>query len=103
MAQFDVHRNTSKFRSHIPFLLVVQADRFDKATSRVVVPLVAREVMRRPEKVLNLAFRIEGLDVFMEPLQVAAIPRAALGELVCNLADHDIAIIRALDTLIARS
>jgi len=40
-AQFDVHRNTGRNRTAIPYVVIVQSSYFEKSRRRVVVPLVS--------------------------------------------------------------
>lgn len=40
MPQFDVHRNPGRTGAAIPFVLVVQGDRWKDGADRVVAPLV---------------------------------------------------------------
>lgn len=102
MAQFDVHRNPGRTRTAIPFVLVVQSDRWESRPDRVVVPLVlARDVGYR-DTVLNPDFLIDGITVLMHPLQLAAIPTRLLGPAVASLDGQHTRIIAALDALIAQ-
>ena len=42
MGQFDVYLNQGRTRNSVPFVLVIQSDRFESSTHRIVVPLVLR-------------------------------------------------------------
>ena len=102
MAQFDVHRNLSRARAFIPFVLVIQRERYDDNRYRVVVPLILRtEWGQAIDKYLNPAFTIKEREVVMDPIQTASIPVASLGPKVDNLAKSYTVIIRAIDELIA--
>jgi CcdB protein. len=100
MAQFDVHRNPGRTKASIPFVLVVQSDRWGERPDRVVVPLVLASEVRYRDRTLNPEFIIEGVPVLMNPLQTVTIPTRVLGPAVGNLGREHIQIIAALDALI---
>src|SRR3954452_25324155 len=102
MAQFDDHLNQGRTRTSVPFVLVIQSDRFDATTHRVVVPLVLRSELRTPDRDLNPSFTIDGQVVVMDTLQLVALPAKALGPKVGSLDQDHLSIIRAMDTLIAQ-
>lgn len=103
MAQFDVHRNRSVVRTGVPFLLVVQSQRFDASGRRVVVPLLPADKLRTTEPSFTPTFVIEQHSVVLHPLQIVSIPAEHLGEKICSLADDGDRIIAALDLLISRA
>ncbi|SMH31155.1 CcdB family protein [Azospirillum agricola] len=103
MAQFDVHRNRSAARTGVPFLLVVQSQRFDASGRRVVVPLLPADKLRATEPSFTPAFLVEQRSVVLHPLQIVSIPADHLGEKVCSLADDGDRIIAALDLPISRA
>ena len=102
MGQFDVHRNPGRTKIAIPFLLVVQSDRWEERPDRVVVPLVLSSEVRYRDKTLNPEFIIDGVAVLMNPLQVVTVPKSVLGSAVGNLDSECIRVIAALDSLIAQ-
>jgi toxin CcdB len=106
-AQFDVCRNTGKQRGSIPFVVIVQSSFYDKARRRVAVPLVALselgKVASLPSSPINPVFRIEGIDVVLNPLEIVSVPIEALGETVTSLSDAGDTIIAALDELFSRA
>lgn len=103
MAQFDVPRNRSAVRAGIPYLLIVQSQRFDPSNRRVVVPLLLATSVRAADPTFTPAFSIEQRAVLLHPLQIASVPFDHLGEKVASLADDGDRIIAALDLLISRS
>jgi len=103
MAQFDVHRNRSAARTGVPFLLVVQSQRFDASGRRVVVPLLPADKLRTAEPSFTPEFLVDDRRVILHPLQVVSIPADHLGEKVGSLADDGDRIIAALDLLISRA
>lgn len=103
MAQFDVHRNRSRQRSGIPYLLIVQSKRFDASGRRVVAPLLDASAVRVVEPSFTPSFRVEDRLVVLHPLQVASIPADHLGEFVCSLEADGDRVINAIDLLISRA
>lgn len=101
MAQFDVHRNPGRTKSVIPFVLVVQSDRWEDRPDRVVVPLVLASEVGYRDKTLNPEFVIDGTAVLMNPLQMVTIPTRVLGPPVGSLDGEYIQVIASLDALIA--
>lgn len=102
MPQFDVHHNPGRTRAAIPFVLVVQGDRWKDRADRVVVPLVLASAVGYRDTTLNPEFTIDGTTVILNPLQMATIPTRVLGLVVRNLDDEHIRVIAALDALIAQ-
>lgn len=103
MSQFDVHRNTGRNAVAIPFVVVVQSAAFDKRKRRVVVPLVAADRVRLPPSAVNPVFSIIGVEVALNPLEIASIAVESLGEPVGTLADAGDAIVAALDEVFSRA
>jgi toxin CcdB len=102
MAQFDVHRNGGQNRQEIPFLVVVQSRRFDAAQTRVVAALrLGKGVSAR----LTPDFEIEDITVYLDPLQIASIRLATLGQPIDSLADdaNSDRIVAALDEILSRA
>lgn len=100
MAQFDVHRNPGRTRAAIPFLLVVQGDRWAARPDRVVVPLALADEVPHRDRVLNPEFLVEGVRVVLNPFQVATVPLAVLGPPVASLDAEHLLVIAAIDALI---
>lgn len=103
MAQFDVHRNHSRQRSGIPYLLIVQSKRFDASGRRVVAPLLDGTMVRVTEPNFTPPFVIENRTVVLHPLQIVSIPSSHLGDFVCSLEPEGDRIIAAIDLLISRA
>ncbi len=102
MAQFDVHRNPGRSRTVIPYLLVVQSDRWEDRTDPVMVPLVLASEISYHDRTLNPAFAVENITVLMNPLQMATIPAKLLGPSITNRDGEHIRVIAALDALVAQ-
>ncbi|MDR6775023.1 CcdB family protein [Azospirillum sp. BE72] len=102
MAQFDVHRNPGRSRTVIPYLLVVQSDRWEDRSDRVVVPLVLASEISYHDRTLNPAFTVEDIKVLMNPLQMVTIPARVLGPSVTSLDAEHLCVIAALDALVAQ-
>ena len=107
MAQFDVHRNQGALRESIPFVVLVQSAQFDGYRRRVVVPLVRRNLLPTHTPTvgrrMNPAFRVDGIDVVLHPLDMVSVPVDQLGAHVGSLAEQGQTIAEALDELLTRS
>jgi toxin CcdB len=101
--QLDVHRNPGRNKSVIPYVVVVQSNRFREASRRVVVPLLAAEAFGTPDSDVGPHFAIEGRTVVLDPLQIANVPASVLGPAVASLISEDDRIVRALDILLSRA
>jgi toxin CcdB len=70
----------------------------------VVVPLVrASEIANITYPAFNPGFRVDGIKVVLDPLDMVAVPLDKLGPVVDSLADHGQAIVCALDELFSRA
>jgi toxin CcdB len=100
MAQFDIHANRGRLQSEAPFLVVVQSSRFDNTSTRLVIPLIVRRTGSASE--LTPALRIGGQTLYLNALQMFAMPVRLLGPVVASLADDASAarIIAAIDEVI---
>jgi toxin CcdB len=101
--QLDVHRNPGRNSRAVPFVVVVQSNRFRASARRVVVPLVAEEAFGQVDSDFGPRFIIEGQHVILDPLQITNIPRDVLGPSVSSLATDDNRIINAMDALLSRA
>jgi toxin CcdB len=106
MSQFDVHRNNGPQRESIPFLVVVQSAVFDNVRRRIVIPLIRRTAPvaanLRPARVTP-NFKFEGVDVILNPFEIASVSIAKLGAKVGDLKDHGSTITDALDEVFSRT
>jgi toxin CcdB len=105
MAQFDVHATTGRNSRGTPYVVVVQSSRFDQRPSRVVIPLVVLDSRHGLDSELAPRFRIEGRNVYLNPLGILTVPITALGRSAGSLADDSSssAIINAIDAVITRA
>jgi toxin CcdB len=101
--RLDVHRNPGRNSRAVPFVVVVQSNRFRASARRVVVPLVAADVFEQADSDFGPHFMINGQHVVLDPLQIANVPRDVLGTPVLSLADQDSRIINAIDALLSRA
>jgi toxin CcdB len=101
--QMDVHRNTGRNSRAVPFVVVVQSNRFRASARRVVVPLVAAAAFGQPDSDFGPHFMIDGQHVVLDPLQITNVPRDVLGQPVLSLAADDGRIINAIDALLSRA
>jgi toxin CcdB len=95
--QFAVHRNPGRNQRVIPFVVVVQSNRFRDSGRQVVVPLLAAEQFGVPDSDVGPRFMVEGRPVVFDPLQITNVPRQALGRAIASLASEDARIINAMD------
>jgi toxin CcdB len=99
MAQFDVHRNPK--RGAFPLLLDVQADLLSSLATRVVVPMTKLDRRSaKPISRLNPTASVDGVTYALVFQELAAIPKAALGERVTSLMGRRVELIAALDLLL---
>jgi toxin CcdB len=107
MSQFDVHRNMGRQSAQVPYVVVVQSAAFDARRRRVVVPLVAGDVLAGavdlPASPVNPVFMIEGRRVVLNPLDIVAVSLDALGPQVASLAEEGDSVVAALDEVFSRA
>ena len=103
MAQFDIYRNLSR-DTEVAYLLQVQSNRFDRTQGRVVVALRHRRANAPPDHASTPHLTVLGTPVFVDTLDIVALPARRLGAPVAFLpeADHS-GIITAIDELISRA
>jgi len=102
MARFDVYANPDAAdRASIPFMLDVQSDFLEGLETRVVIPLFSSARFNVRIRNLNPAFEISGKTVVMDTASIGAIPTIDLRRPLTNLADRQLDIQDALDTLFA--
>lgn len=97
--QFDVRTNPERrSRDQIPYVVVLQSDRFDDTRGVVVAPLI-REDRARPHSGLYPVVEVEGLRLVIVVSELAAAPRSLVSRPVANLLGDRDRIIAALDLL----
>lgn len=101
--QLSVHRSPGRNRQAIPFVVVVQSNRFRSSARRVVVPLLAAEEFGLPDSDVGPHFAIGDRRVVFDPRQITHVPRDALGPSVGSLAAADVRIVNALDAVLSRA
>jgi toxin CcdB len=103
MPQFDVHRNLGAQRAVIPYVVIVQSQRFDASRRRVVVPLVLAAAAPSADPRLNPAFDVGGIRVVLNPLHMVSIAVERMGERVGSLSEDGDRLIAAIDLLVSRA
>ena len=103
MEQLSVHKNPGRNGKAIPFVVVVQSNRFRDTATRVVVPLIDAEVFGSADSDVGPHFVIDNREVVFAPLQIAHVPRNSLGPSVASLAAEDGRIVNALDAMLSRA
>lgn len=96
MARFDVYR----LRVGPGYVVDCQANLLNNLKTRFVVPLTPVSSAPPAARRLNPLFDIDGEPHAMVTQFAASIPVKELGEKVCSLEEHDMAIMNALDMLI---
>ena len=107
MSQFDVHRNIGRQAAQVPYVVVVQSAVFDARRRRVVVPLVAGDLLARqvdlPASPVNPSFTVEGRRVVLNPLDIVSVSLEALGPKVGSLVEEGDSVVAALDEVFSRA
>jgi toxin CcdB len=96
MARFDVYKNGNARG----LLLDIQSDLLDEFDSRVVVPLLPAEDMQSVSR-LHPVFVINDERYIMSTHLIFAIPVDRLGAKIGSLAQEDLVITSAVDTLLS--
>lgn len=105
MAQFDVFRNPGRRRDAVPYVVVLQNDRFVRSATRFVAPLVIAQAGTLAEHYLAPHFKIEGVEVALDVFNLATVPTDRLGQPVGTLNDDAARakLQRAIDELISQA
>jgi len=101
MSSFSVHVNLSTNSERYPFLLDVQTELLSNLDTRLVIPLIKREEIRNSIiRNLNPLISIEGEDYVLMTQQMAAVPRAIMGQMLTNAMFDRSEILTSIDFLI---
>lgn len=79
-------------------MVVVQANILKGSNQRLVMPLVVEHELK-PLAHLNPAFEIEGKRVYLQPLEIAALPTRVLRKQITSLEEFRYQIVRAIDLI----
>ena len=101
--QFDVYPKPGKQNRAMPFVVVVQSNRFLASSRSVVVPLLNAEMFRQPDRDVGPHFVVEGTKVVLDPLQITNVPARVLEPVVASLEADDDRIVNAMDALLSRA
>ena len=96
MARFDVYKSGNARG----LLLDIQSDLLDEVGSRVIVPLLPAEDMQSVSR-LHPVFVINDERYIMSTHLIFAIPVDRLGAKIGSLAQEDLVITSAVDTLLS--
>lgn len=102
MPQFTVYENINKqTKDSFPYLLDVQTNLLNGLNTRVVIPLCPSDALGK-KSISNLSprFEIKMVSHTLLTSQLAGIAISEIGPPVCDLSDHRIEIIKALDFLL---
>ncbi len=103
VARFDVYKNPStRQRSGVPYLVVMQSDLLDHLPTRLVMPLVVERfnLGALPSR-LSPSFRIMGETLYLWPQQTGTVLARMLGEPVASLQTEQARLLDALDAVIS--
>jgi toxin CcdB len=101
--QLSVHRNPGRNRQVIPFVVVVQSNRFRGSARRVIVPLLSAEEFGLPDSDIGPHFVIDNRRVVLDPRQITNVPWDSLGPAVGSLVSEDARIVNALDAMLSHA
>lgn len=87
----------------MPFVVIVQSNRFRASSHRVVVPLMDAKRFKFPDSYVAPHFVVEHREVVLDALRITNVPVRVLGAAVASLAEQDGRIFNALDTLLSRA
>ena len=101
--QLGVHRNPGRNHRVMPFVVVVQCNRFRNSGRRVIVPLIAAEEFGLADSDVGPHFQIGDREVVLAPLQITNVPNSVLGPSIASLISEEGRIVNALDALLSRA
>jgi toxin CcdB len=99
--QLSIHENPGRTRQVIPFVVVVQSNRFRASARRVIVPLLSAKEFGLPDSDVGPHFEINGRRVVFDPRQITHVPSSSLGPSVGSLASEDTRVVNALDAMLS--
>jgi toxin CcdB len=94
LAQYDVHRFDGGL------VVDCQSDLLEHLNTRLIVPLIPREVAPKPASRFNPIFQIGGIEHVMDTQFAGAVERRRLGGIVASLKDRSLEITDGFDVLI---
>jgi toxin CcdB len=105
MAHFDVFRNPGRHRDAIPYVVVLQNARFDRALTRFVAPLVRSSPGPIEVHALAPRFIVKGSEVAMDVFNLATVFADRLGTPVASLRDDEskAKLIQGFDELVSQA
>ena len=99
--QFDVYRNTEPGDRVAPYLVDIQANLLSGLATRLVVPLVPKNVFGPRIQRLHPVLRVADADFVLATQLLAAIDRRRVRAAIGSLVDDRDTIIDAVDVLLA--
>lgn len=101
MAQFDVYINPdTASRKRAPFLINLQSDRLSELSTRLIAPLVPRELLNGGVPSLHLPAKIDNRALLVSIPEMASAPQSLLTKWVTNLSHMRQDIVSAIDLLV---
>ncbi|MBY0356041.1 MAG: CcdB family protein [Rickettsiales bacterium] len=107
MAQFDVYDTPLlTLRQQFPYMAVLQSDRLQKASERIVAPLIEAKGSKVPRGLLNLPVWIEEgrekREYLLLLMALTTVSAASLSRPVASIAHSRDEITRSLELLLLR-
>jgi len=93
MAKYDIH----EFGKEKNLVVDLQTDLLDDLNTKVVAPLMQKDIAPKSAQYLNPIFEIAGDEYVMMTQFLSAVPTPQLGQAVGNLNDKASDITRAVD------
>lgn len=101
MTNFDVHINKSPSANKYPYLINVQAPILNELATRVVVPLISKQLLDGYTlRTLNFEIVVDRISYVAVTQQMTAIPKEFLGNKVENIEIDRGRMLSAIDFLI---
>ena len=100
MNDFELFRNRSNSKKEFEFLLNVQSNLLQDLTSRLVIPVIKKNLLNSSVKILNPEITIEDTQYILLTQQMAAVPKEILGESIKSVSINRTEILSAIDFLI---
>lgn len=100
MSNFLIYRNISKNSKEYPYLIDVQSSILSDLNSRLVIPVIKKELLKEKIKILNPEITINNKAWIVLTQQMSSISLSILGEEIEDVEMDRSTILSAIDFLI---
>jgi len=100
MSNFRIYRNISKNSKEYPYLINVQSSILSDLNSRLVIPVIKKELLKEKIKILNPEITINNEAWIVLTQQMSSISLSILGEEIEDVEMDRSTILSAIDFLI---